>query len=79
MNPVAAMLVAYACISPVEPAGAAHTVAYQCSPPRVESAAAVKPRVKRKNSRKVRLADRCGSMRAVWYTNSAGRRKYKCR
>lgn len=80
MNPLSAMFFAYACISPVEPAGASHTVAYMCAPPHVEIAAAVPARVvKRKSSRKVKLADRCGSQRAHWYTNKQGRRKYKCR
>ncbi len=26
----------------------------------------------------VRLRDRCGSYKAVWYTNKEGRRKYRC-
>lgn len=78
MNSVSAMLVAYACISPVEPAGAAHTVAYMCAAPRVESTAAVKPRAKRKSVRKVKLADRCGSQKAVWRKLKNGHLKYRC-
>lgn len=88
MNPVSAMLVAYACISPVEPAGASHTVAYMCAPPLVEVAAApVKPmRVKRQmasrcdgTASECRMSRaECGREFADWRT-SKGRRKFRCR
>lgn len=42
------------------------------------AAVPVKKRAKRKNSRKVKLADRCGSQRAVWRKLKNGHRKYRC-
>ena len=38
-------------------------------------ARAERPAAKRKSARR---ADRCGSYKAVWYTNKEGRRKYRC-
>lgn len=78
MNPVAAMLVAYACISTVENMPD-RTEAFKCVPPRVVSAPIqAKPQAKRKVRVAVRT-DKCGSMRAVWYTRKDGRRRYRCR
>lgn len=38
-------------------------------------ASAEKPAAKRKSARRT---DRCGSYKAVWYTNKEGRRRYRC-
>lgn len=93
MNPVSVMLVAYACVAPLEPAPDFNmTVAFKCAPPRVESAAKAKPAVPKAKPRKSRLAQlnpnvpgwvlrrkhRCGGETPDWYQkNSAWR--YKCR
>lgn len=88
MNPVAAMLVAYACISygNYMPDGFNMTQVHKCTPPRVEAAAAVpvKP-VRKMASRcdgtasecKISRAE-CGQEFADWRT-SKGRRKFRCR
>lgn len=34
--------------------------------------------IKKKAKKKRRTTDACGSMRAVWYTNKQGKRKYRC-
>jgi hypothetical protein len=50
-------------------------------PAKKKAAKAAEPRRKTaaaKRQRQARRKDRCGSMKAAWYTNKEGRRRYRC-